>query len=181
MSMIWGVRAVGAWDERLGHNFLDTGGPAYDTYETADGGFIALGSLEAQFYAEFLQRTGLADEDLPDPRDRDRLEELRARFTQLFLSKTRDEWCALLEGTDVCFAPVLPMSEAAQHPHIRARSTIVEHDGILQPAPAPRFSRTPGAIQRRRSKPGEHTDEVLGEWGFGADDIARLRAAGAVA
>lgn len=182
MSMIWGVRAVGGWNEELGTNFLDTGGPTYDTYETADHKFISLGSLEPQFYAEFLERTGLAnDPDLPHPRDHDRIEELRARFTALFASKTRDEWCALLEGTDVCFAPVLPMSEAAQHPHIRARGTIVEHDGILQPAPAPRFSRTPGEIGRPPSTPGEHTDEILREAGFSASEIAELRDAGAVA
>ena len=181
MSMIWGLRAVGAWDERLGMNVLDTGGPAYDTYETADGKFIAIGSLEPQFYAELLERTGLAGEDLPDPRDRERADVLRARFTELFKSKTRDEWCAVLEGTDVCFAPVLPMSEAAKHPHIRARNTIIEHEGILQPAPAPRFSRTPGAIQRPRARPGEHTDEVLRDFGFTDDEIATLRASGAVA
>jgi alpha-methylacyl-CoA racemase len=181
MSMIWGVRAIGAWDERLGMNALDTGGANYDTYETADGKFISLGSLEPQFYAEFLARTGLDGEaDLPKPRERDRVEELRARFTELFRSKTRDEWCELLEGTDVCFAPVLPMSEAAQHPHIRARETIVEYEGVLQPAPAPRFSRTPGTIQRPRAKPGEHTDEVLAEWGFASDEIAKLREVGAI-
>jgi len=106
---------------------------------------------------------------------------LRARFTALFLSKTRDEWCAQLEGTDVCFAPVLPMSEAAEHPHIKARDTIVEYEGVLQPAPAPRFSRTPGEIQGPRCSPGQHTDEVLADFGFTADEIAALRATGAVA
>src|SRR6188768_1702925 len=125
MSMMWGLKEIGFWNEQLGTNVLDTGAPFYDTYETADGKFIALGSLEPQFYAEFLARTGLdAEPDLPSPNDRERKEELRARFTSLFLSKTRDEWCDLLEGTDVCFAPVLPMSEAAQHPHIKARNTI---------------------------------------------------------
>ena len=181
MSMIWGVRATGGWNEELGTNFLDTGGAEYDTYETADGKFIALGALEAQFYAEFLERTGLALEDLPHPSDRAQAEVLRARFTELFKSRPRDEWCALLEGTDACFAPVLPMSEAAQHPHIRARNTIIEYEGVLQPAPAPRFSRTPGEIQRPRSKPGEHTDAVLADFGFSADEVGALRATGAVA
>ncbi|MFM8303649.1 MAG: CaiB/BaiF CoA transferase family protein [Actinomycetota bacterium] len=181
MAMIWGARAAGAWSDELGVNFLDTGRANYDTYETADGKFIALGSLEPQFYAEFLERTGLAGEDLPHPGDATRVPELRARFTDLFRSKTRDEWCALLEGTDVCFAPVLPMGEAAQHPHIRARQTIVEHGGVLQPAPAPRFSRTPGEIGRSRSRPGEHTDEVLTELGLSTDEIVALKGTGAVA
>jgi alpha-methylacyl-CoA racemase len=181
MSMIWGVRAVGAWDEERGVNMLDTGSPNYEVYETADHKYVAIGSLEPQFYAELLDRLGLAAEDLPAPHDRERREELRARFTEVFGSKTRDEWCALLEGTDVCFAPVLPMSEAAQHPHIRARNTVVEYEGVLQPAPAPRFSRTPGEIRRPRAKAGEHTDEVLSEWGFTTEEIAALRAAGAVA
>jgi len=175
------VRAIGAWDERFGHNGLDTGGPNYDTYETKDGKFISLGSLEPQFYAEFLARTGLDQEELPAPSPREGADVLRARFTELFLTKTRDEWCELLEGTDVCFAPVLPMSEAAEHPHIKARGTIVEYEGVLQPAPAPRFSRTPGEITRPRSKPGQHTDEVLTEWGFTADEVAKLREIGAVA
>lgn len=180
MAFVWGLKSLGGWSEELGVNLLDTGHPEYDTYETADGKFIALGALEAQFYAEFLDRTGLASEDLPHPSDAARRPELRERFTALFLTKTRDEWCSLLEGTDACFAPVLPMSEAAQHPHIRARSTIVEVDGVWQPAPSPRFSRTPGAIAGPPSKPAEHTDAVLADWGFGADEIAALRADGAV-
>ncbi len=180
MAFIWGLKALGGWSEELGVNLLDTGAPEYDTYETADGKFIALGALESQFYAEFLERTGLANEDLPHPGDKAQRPVLRERFTALFLTKTRDEWCALLEGTDSCFAPVLPMSEAAQHPHIRARQTIVEVDGVWQPAPSPRFSRTPGAIAGPPSKPAEHTDAVLADWGFPIDEIARLRDAGAV-
>jgi alpha-methylacyl-CoA racemase len=105
---------------------------------------------------------------------------LRERFTELFKTKTRAEWCDLLEGGDSCFAPVLTMSEAAEHPHIRARNTVVEHDGILQPAPAPRFSRTKAEIRRGAPKPGEHTDEVLGEWGFSGKEIAQLRASAAI-
>jgi len=180
MAFVWGLRALGIWSEDLGVNLLDSGAPEYDTYETADGKFIAIGSLEVQFYAEFLERTGLVHEDLPHPSDKAQRPVLRQRFTELFRTKTRDEWCGLLEGTDVCFAPVLAMSEAAVHPHIRARETIVEVDGVLQPAPSPRFSRTPGAIAGPPSKPAEHTDAVLADWGFGADEIARLRGAGAV-
>ncbi len=181
MSMIWGLRHLGAFDEtHRGQNVLDTGAPFYDSYECADGAFIALGSLEPQFYAELLAKTGLADEDLPAQMDRDGWDRLRARFTELFKTKTRDEWRAVLEDSDACFAPVLTMSEAAEHPHIHARGTIVEYDGVLQPAPAPRFSRTPAELRSPPARPGEHTDEALADWGFTPDDLATLRAAGAI-
>jgi alpha-methylacyl-CoA racemase len=181
MSMMWGMRQLGAFNEERGTNLLDTGAAHYDTYETSDGKFVSLGALEPQFFAEFMQRTGLAAEDLPGKDDKDGWPVLRERFTALFKTKTRDEWCELLKGTDVCFAPVLPMSEAVDHPHIRARGTIVEANGIVQPAPAPRFSRTPGAIQRPGPKAGQHTDEALADWGFSTDDIAKLRDAKAIA
>lgn len=180
MTMLWGLRAMGAWDERMGVNVLDSGAPFYDTYETADGRFVALGALEPQFYAELLARTGLDTEDLPAQMDRDGWPRLRARFTEVFKTKTRDEWCEILEGTDACFAPVLPMSEAARHPHVQARRTIVEDFGVQQPAPAPRFSRTPGAIQGPPAWPGEHTDDALRDWGFSTEDVAKLRETGAV-
>jgi alpha-methylacyl-CoA racemase len=112
--------------------------------------------------------------------DRSGWDTLRERFTALFKSKTRDEWCTILEQTDTCFAPVLTMSEAADHSHIKARATVVEHEGVLQPAPAPRFSRTPGAISRRAAQPGQHTDEALADWGLSADELAKLRDAGAI-
>jgi len=182
MSMIWGFRVLGAFDEEhRGTNVLDSGSPFYDTYECKDGTFIALGSLEIQFYAELLEKTGLASEDLPEQMDRNGWPILRERFTELFKTKTRDEWNALLEGSDACYAPVLTMTEAAQHPHIKARGTVVDFEGILQPAPAPRFSRTKPKITRGAAKPGEHTDEVLGEWGFTNDELAKLRDAGAIA
>jgi alpha-methylacyl-CoA racemase len=181
MSMIWGFRVMGAFDENArGTNVLDTGAPFYDTYECADGKFISLGSLEVQFYEELFEKTGLASEGLPEQMDRDGWPVLRQRFTELFKTKTRAEWCDLLEGGDSCFAPVLTMSEAAEHPHIKARNTVVEHEGILQPAPAPRFSRTKAEIRRGAAKPGEHTDEVLGEWGFSGKEIAQLRATAAI-
>jgi alpha-methylacyl-CoA racemase len=181
MSMMWGLRHLGAFDEtHRGQNMLDTGAPFYDSYECADGAFIALGSLEPQFYAELLAKTGLADEDLPAQMDREGWDRLRARFTELFKTKTRDEWRTLLEDSDACFAPVLTMSEAAEHPHIQARGTIVEYEGILQPAPAPRFSRTPPELRSPPARPGEHTDEALADWGFTPDDLATLRAAGAI-
>ena len=181
MAMTWGLRALGAFDEQhLGGNVLDTGAPFYDTYETADGKFISVGSLEPQFYAELIEKLGLSDADLPAQMDRSGWETLREKFTALFKSKTRDEWSTILEHTDTCFAPVLTMSEAADHPHIKARDTVVEHDGVLQPAPAPRFSRTPGAITRRAAQPGQHTDDALADWGFTADELAKLRDAGAI-
>ena len=181
MAMTWGLRAMGAFDEEhLGGNVLDTGAPFYDTYETADGKFISLGSLEPQFYAELIEKLGLSDEDLPAQMDRSSWDTMREKFTSLFKSKTRDEWCGILEQTDTCFAPVLSMSEAAAHPHIKARETVVEYEGVLQPAPSPRFSRTPGAIERRAAQPGQHTDEALADWGFSADELAKLRDAGAI-
>jgi alpha-methylacyl-CoA racemase len=180
MAMMWGLRAMGVWDERLGENVLDTGAPFYDTYETADGKFIALGSLEPQFYAELLTRTGLDAEGLPPQMDREGWTVLRDRFTELFKSKTRDEWCEILEGTDACFAPVLTMSEAVDHPQIRARNTIVDDYGVEQPAPAPRFSRTPGAIQGPPPWPGQHTEEALADWGFTLAELEKLRETGAV-
>lgn len=181
MSMMWGLRHLGAFDEQhRGENVLDTGAPFYDAYECADGAFIALGSLEPQFYAELLATTGLDAEDLPAQMDRDGWPRQRARFTELFKTKTRAEWCALLERGDACFAPVLTMSEAAEHPHIQARDTVVEHDGVLQPAPAPRFSRTAPELRCGAAKPGEHTDTALRDWGFSDGDVAALRAAGAI-
>ena len=149
------------WGER-GTNLLDTGAPFYDTYECKDGKFISLGSLEPQFYAELVARTGLSEEfDLAKQMDPSTYEMQRTRLTELFLTRTRDEWNEILEHSDACYAPVLTMQEAAQHPHLVARSTYVEEFGVRQPAPAPRFSRTPGAIQGAPAWPGQHTDAAL--------------------
>jgi alpha-methylacyl-CoA racemase len=180
MTMIWGFQALGIWGD-FGTNVLDTGAPFYDTYETSDGKFISLGSLEPQFYAEVINRLGLADDvDLGRQMDQSSWPELRDKLTALFKTKTREEWCEVLEMTDACFAPVLTMAEAAAHPHMKARSTIIEDNGLLQPAPAPRFSRTPGAVSRPAAWPGQHTDEVLADWGFAADRIAKLKESGAI-
>jgi alpha-methylacyl-CoA racemase len=181
MAAIWGFAQSGLWLEETGVNLLDTGAAYYDTYATSDGKWISLGAIEDQFFAEFLERVGFDPADFPNRTDRANWPAMHERFTELFLTKTRDEWCVLLEGTDVCFAPVLPMSEAKQHPHIVARGTIVEQDGLAQPAPAPRFSRTPGSIQGPASVAGEHTDATLEDWGFSADEIAALHESGAVA
>ncbi|MDO7836444.1 CaiB/BaiF CoA-transferase family protein [Sphingobium sp. HBC34] len=146
MSMIWGFRATAGWSEERGTNLLDTGSHFYDSYETADGKYIALGSIEPQFYSLLLKLTGLAE----DPAFQAQMDEaawpvLKARLSALFLTRTRAEWCALMEHSDVCFAPVLSMSEAPAHPHNAERGTFVELEGVVQPAPAPRFSRTPAA------------------------------------
>jgi alpha-methylacyl-CoA racemase len=181
MSMMWGLHKIGFWNEALGENVLDTGAPFYDTYETADGKFVALGSLEPQFYAELIERLGLTDEALPAQMDRSGWEQLRTRFTELFKTKTRDEWDAVLRGSDACYAPVLTMSEARADEHIRARETIIERGGVAQPAPAPRFSRTEAVVQHDAPWPGQHTDEALTDWGFAADEVAKLRETGAIA
>ena len=181
MSMMWGLKQIGFWDEAMGANVLDTGAPFYDTYETADGKFVSLGSLEPQFYAELIQRLGLEGENLPAQMDRSGWDALRERFTALFKTKTRDEWNAILAGSDACYAPVLTMSEAANNEHIKARHTIIERDGVPQPAPAPRFSRTAPEVQRSAPWPGQHTDEALDDWGVEAGEVAKLRETGAIA
>lgn len=144
MSMIWGFRATAGWQDERGVNLLDTGSHFYDTYQTADGKFIAIGSIEPQFYAELLRLTGLAaDQSFAPQMDPAVWPDLKEKLAAVFLSRTRDEWCAIMEHTDICFAPVLSMSEAPDHPHNRERGLFLDLDGVVQPAPAPRFSRTP--------------------------------------
>jgi alpha-methylacyl-CoA racemase len=180
MAFIHGFYAGGGWGER-GTNLLDTGAHFYDTYETQDGKYVSLGSIEPQFYAQLLQLTGLDKEALPHQMDRSQWRPMKQRLTALFKTKTRDEWCTLMEGTDVCFAPVLTIPEAYEHPHNVARKTFVEVEGIKQPGPSPRFSRTPGEIKRPPPHPGQHTNEALADWGIGAEDVAKLRNAKAIA
>lgn len=181
-AMLWGFHGAGGWGER-GTNLLDTGAWYYEVYETADGRYVSLGSLEPQFYAEMLERTGLGADGrgpVPDPGDRSSWPSMKERMAALVRTRTRDEWCALLEGSDACFAPVLDLDEAPDHPHLRDRRTFVEVAGVTQPAPAPRFSRTPAAVPRPPARAGEHTDEILGSLGLGPERIAALRAAGVV-
>jgi len=143
MSMIWGMKSSHGWSDERGTNLLDTGAPFYDTYETSDGKFVALGALEPQFYAQFRKLCGLHDDESFDAQmEPSAWTGMRSKLTSLFLTKTRDEWCALMNGTDACFAPVLSMAEAPHHPHNRDRHTFTELDGVLQPAPAPRYSAT---------------------------------------
>ncbi len=180
MAFIHGFYASGGWGER-GTNLLDTGAHFYDTYETQDGKYVSIGSIEPQFYAELLEKTGLDKEALPGQMDRSQWRAMKQRLTALFKTKTRDEWCALMEGSDVCFAPVLTIPEAYQHPHNIARRTFVDVAGVTQPAPSPRFSRTPGEIKRPPPHPGQHTSEALADWGIPSEDVAKLRNAKAIA
>ena len=181
MTMMHGFHQIGMWSDERGTNLLDTGAHFYDTYETADGKYVSVGSIEPQFYAELVRLAGLGGEELPGQMDRGQWPALRERLAKIFRTKTRDEWCAVMEGSDVCFAPVLTMAEAAEHPHNRARETFIEVAGRRQPAPAPRFSRTPGAVRRPPPHPGQDTDAALADWGLSAEELAKLRAAGAVA
>ena len=181
MTMVYGFHAMGLWRDARGANIVDSGAPYYEVYETGDGAYVAVGAIEPKFYAELLRLCGLDGEDLPGQSDTARWPELRDRLAALFKRKTRDEWRAILEGSDACFAPVLGLDEAPAHPHNRARGTFVTVDGVVQPAPAPRFSRTKPEIQGPPREPGADTDAALRDWGFDADEVARLRAAGAVA
>lgn len=183
MTMMHSFVAMGVWDgERRGVNSLDTGAHFYDVYETADGKYVSIGSIEPQFYAELLRLTGLdGDPQFARQNDQSHWPALKARLAEVFKTKTRGEWCSIMEHTDVCFAPVLTMREAASHPHNVARGTFTEPGGVLQPAPAPRFSRTVAEIQRPPAVAGQHTDEVLAEWlGLDADAVATRRAGGGV-
>ena len=183
MSMIWAFKGMGIWDsDAPGTNLLDTGTHFYDTYECADGRWVSIGSIEPQFYAELLKYTGLEGEDLPSQMDKSQWGALKERLGAIFKTKTRDEWSEIMEGTDVCFAPVLSMDEATRHPHNVERGTFLTLNGIVQPAPAPRFSITPGEVQRPPAHAGQHTDEILEDWlGLDSDSIAELRSTGAVA
>jgi alpha-methylacyl-CoA racemase len=180
MAMMWGHRALGRWNDDRGTNIYDSGAPDYDVYETSDGEYVAIGAREPKFFAELLARLGLDPATLPAQGDRDGWPTLRAAIAAVIVRRTRAEWCAELEGTDTCVAPVLRMAEAAEHPHIAARGTIVEHEGVLQPAPAPRFSRTPAELGRPMPRPGADTDEVLRDWGCSSDEIDALHSAGAI-
>jgi alpha-methylacyl-CoA racemase len=181
MTLFFGMKAMGIWSEERGTNVLDTGAHFYDVYETADGKYVSIGSIEAKFYAELLRLTGLEAEALPDQMDREKWQGMKERLRAVFRQKTRDEWCAIMEGSDVCFAPVLSMEEAPNHPHNKARGTFVEIDGVVQPGPAPRFSRTRPQIQGPPAAPGQHTEEALLDWGFTKDEIETLRKAKVVA
>ncbi|MFD7699241.1 CaiB/BaiF CoA transferase family protein [Streptomyces caelestis] len=164
-TMFWGMLAEGTWQDARGRNLLDGGCPHYGVYETADGGWMAVGALEPQFYAVFVSLLGLDGEDLPDRADPCNWPALRAEFTTRFRTATREEWTAVFEGTDACVAPVLSLREAAGHPHLTGRGTYTEAYGVTQPAPAPRFSDTPGTLRLPPAVPGAHTSDVARDWG----------------
>ena len=174
MTAIYGIFASGRWNPERGSNLLDGGAHLYGTYECADGEWISIGSIEAKFHDELLERIGLTADDIPNRMDKTRWVEHKLRLTEIFLGKTRDEWCQIMEGSDVSFAPVLSLAEAPEHPHMKERGTFVEVEGVLQPGPAPRFSRTPGRVQGPVPEPGQHSSEVLADWGWGAEAIDEL-------
>ena len=165
-AMFYGMRHSGLWTDEREANLLDGGAHFYGTYECADGRWVSIGSIEPQFYAILLEKTGLDDPAFAQQMNKAVWPDLKAQLAAKIKTKTREEWCAIMEGTDICFAPVLSMAEAPDHPHNKARQTFVEVEGVTQPAPAPRFSETPGAIQRPPAANGEHHDEILADWGL---------------
>jgi len=180
MASHHGFLADGWWVPERASNLLDGAAPFYTTYETSDGGHVAVGALEPQFFAALLDGLGLSQEEVGAQNDRERWPAMRDLFAVRFKTRTRDEWAAHFEGTDACVAPVLSMSEAADHPHNSYRDTFLEVEGVSQPAPAPRFSKTPAGIDSGPSTPGADTAAVLSEAGFSDEEIGRLRESGAI-
>jgi alpha-methylacyl-CoA racemase len=181
MSMFYTMQSVGAWNPERGTNLLDTGAHFYDTYETSDGGYISIGSIEPQFYALLIEKAGLDAEEFSAQMDRSRWPDYKQKISDVFRSRTRDQWCEIMEGSDVCFAPVLSLTEAAEHPHNQHRGTFAELDGVLQPAPAPRFSRTSPELTHSSRHPGEDTIEVLKAAGILESAISEMLHSGAIA
>ena len=177
MSMFYGMTAGGMWQDARAQNMLDSGAHFYDTYETKDGKYIALGSIEPQFYRELIERTGISDSAFGAQMDRNAWPSLKEKLAAVIKTKTRDEWDKIMLGSDVCYAPVLSISEAPKHPHNVARKTFVEVGGIVQPAPAPRFSRT---VPEVKGPPEGSSDAALKDWGFSDGDVSKLQAVGAI-
>jgi len=180
MAMFFSMQASGLMTHERGSNMLDGGAHFYDTYETSDGKFISIGSIEPQFYALLLEKAGLDTDEFSAQMDQSRWPEYKDKLTHVFKSKTRDEWCEIMEGSDVCFAPVLSLAEVANHPHNKVRNAFLELDNVLQPAPAPRFSRTEVGLTHGPRIAGEDTAEVLADAGYGMREIESLVASGAV-
>lgn len=180
MTSIFQVDASGEWDHQRGSNWLQGAAPWYRAYETGDGRFLTVGPLEPKFYELLLARLGLDPGDWPQ-HDRQRWPALTERLEEVFRSRTLSEWNASLEGTDVCYAPALTLDEVVEHPHLAARSVFVEHEGATQPAPVPRFGRTPGSIASPPPWPGQHSLEVLRELGVDPERSSALVGGGAVA
>lgn len=180
MAMFYGMHGAGVWSDGRRRNMLDGGAHFYDTYQCANDEWVAIGSIEPQFYALLVEKAGLTDPAFRAQMDREAWPELKSKLEAVFRTKTRDEWSAIMEGTDICFAPVLSLTEAPKHAHNAARETFVEVGGVVQPAPAPRFSATPGAIQGPPPEIGAHSREALVEWGLDEAVIAKLETAGAI-
>lgn len=180
LTPFYGLMAMNLWTTDRFSNRLDGGAYYYGSYECSDGKYISIGSLEPQFYALLLEKCGIEDESFKNQLDQASWPEKREQLVALFKTKSRAEWCEIMEGSDVCFAPVLNLQEAPQHPHNQARATFVEFEGVTQPAPAPRFSRTPGAIQSSAALAGEHSEEILTDWGFSNAEIEALKAASVI-
>lgn len=181
MAMFYGFKAAGMWKEERRSNLLDGGAHFYDTYQCSDGKWVSIGSIEPQFYALLLEKTGINDPEFQKQHDRSAWGSLREKLAHVIAQKTQAEWTEIMGGTDVCFAPVLDLDEAPKHPHNVARQTFVDLGGVVQPAPAPRFSATPGAIQGPPPSIGAHDREALSDWGFSDAEIAGLQGAGALA
>ncbi len=175
-AMFHGFLKANQWSEERGVNMLDTGAPWYEVYETKDGKYVAIGAIEAKFFAELVEKLKL--ENLPAQHDRARWPEMRRRFAETFRSRTRDEWCRVFDGSDACFAPVLSWSEARRDPQNVFRNTFLDIGGVEQPAPAPRFSRTPGGVRRAPPERGAGGRQALADWGFGAADVDQLESLG---
>jgi alpha-methylacyl-CoA racemase len=180
MAMIYGLKAANLWTDRRRNNLLDGGAHMYDTYCCSDGKWVAIGSLEPQFYAVLLEKAGLSDPTFANQMDRSSWPDLKAKLASVIASRSRDEWCAIMEGTDVCFAPVLSLEEAPRHPHNLARETFVTIDDVVQPAPAPRFSATPGKVQGPPPQIGADNETALSDWGFSSREIEGLKVSGAL-
>lgn len=180
MNLFYGFLAAGGWSEAKGTNLLDGGAHFYQCYETLDQKWVSVGSIEPQFYALLLKHAGISDADFQNQMDMQKWPGFKNKLAEVFKQKTRDEWCEIMEGTDVCFAPVLSMSDAIRHPHNEARKSFIEIDGVLQPAPAPRFSRTKPDIPNPPPSSGEHNVSALKDWGFSMDEIEALKKAEAI-
>ena len=180
MTVFYGMLAAGIWNPKRGHNILDGGAHFFSVYQTLDDRYIVIGPMEPRFYKLLLEKLNIEDPAFQQQYDPQQWPTLKEKLQEIFKTKTRDEWCALLEGTDVCFSPVLEMSEAHRYPFNEERQTFVEYDGVIQPAPAPRFDRTPPAIQSPPDEPGRHTEAILKEWGFTEDEILILAQNGAI-
>lgn len=180
LSPFFGLMAMNMWTTDRESNKLDGGAHYYGSYECSDGKYISIGSIEPKFYALLLSKCGISDEEFLAQQDQQAWPSLREKLIALFKTETREHWCKLMEGSDVCFAPILDLSEAPNHPHNKARDTYVNFDGVTQPAPAPRFSRTQSEIQSSAAMVGEHTEQILADWGYSESEIEQLRTSKAI-